>query len=143
MSTLITEPMPWTAKVQTPCRVFDPELWFADDPEQVAQAQSLCGQCPLQVACLSGALERREPWGVWGGELFEDGAPVARKRRPGRPRKDDDLARHAAEQALAARLTQYAQAAPHSDLDLELDLLVACTAEESTDAGPRGGGVAV
>ena len=26
--------------------------------------------------CLEGALERREPWGVWGGELFIGGDGV-------------------------------------------------------------------
>ncbi len=36
--------------------------------------------------CLAGALERREPWGVWGGELFVSGVVVARKRPRGRPR---------------------------------------------------------
>ncbi|CAM5326708.1 WhiB family transcriptional regulator [Streptomyces tanashiensis] len=32
--------------------------------------------------------ERREPWGVWGGELFVQGVVVARKRPRGRPRKN-------------------------------------------------------
>jgi WhiB family transcriptional regulator, redox-sensing transcriptional regulator len=90
----------------TPCRSNDPELWFAERPDEVAFAQTLCGGCAVRVACLAGALERREPWGVWGGELFERGQVVARKRRPGRPRKDDHLDRHAAEAALAARLAE-------------------------------------
>ena len=38
--------------------------------------------------CLEGALERREPWGVWGGEIFDAGHVIARKRARGRPRKD-------------------------------------------------------
>ena len=42
---------------------------------------------PDPEACLAGALERREPWGVWGGELFIAGVVVARKRPRGRPRK--------------------------------------------------------
>ncbi len=94
--------------VDVACRTHDAELWFAETPDGVAQAQQLCRTCPLQAACLAGALERREPWGVWGGELFERGVPIARKRRPGRPRKDDDLDRHAAEQALADRLADSA-----------------------------------
>ena len=101
----------WT-DASTPCRAYDPELWFAESCEQVALAQSLCGSCDLRVACLAGALERREPWGVWGGELFEHGTVVARKRRPGRPRKDDHLDRRAAELELRTRL---------SELVLELD----------------------
>ena len=90
----------------TPCRSNDPELWFAERPAEVAFAQTLCGGCALRTACLAGALARHEPWGVWGGELFERGQVVARKRRPGRPRKDDHLDRHAAEIALAARLVE-------------------------------------
>ena len=43
---------------------------------------------PLIEACLAGAKERREPWGVWGGELFVQGVVVARKRPRGRPRKN-------------------------------------------------------
>ena len=63
-----------------PCRENDAELWFADTPDGVEFAKALCGTCPARDVCLSGALDRREPWGVWGGELFVQGAIVARKR---------------------------------------------------------------
>ncbi|KAF0833555.1 WhiB family redox-sensing transcriptional regulator [Ornithinibacter aureus] len=72
-----------------PCRENDAELWFADTPDGVEFAKALCGTCPARDVCLSGALDRREPWGVWGGELFVQGAIVARKRPRGRPRKTD------------------------------------------------------
>ena len=77
-----------------PCRNFDPDLWFSDSPADLELAKSLCGGCPLRVECLAGAVERQEPWGVWGGEIFEHGQVVARKRPRGRPRKED-LARDA------------------------------------------------
>ncbi len=70
-----------------PCRAEDPELWFADKPDQLEVAKRLCGGCPLRDACLAGALDRGEPWGVWGGEIFERGVVIARKRPRGRPRK--------------------------------------------------------
>ena len=70
-----------------PCRVNDPELWFAELPQDVEAAKALCRDCPLLVECLQGALERAEPWGVWGGELVLAGEVVARKRPRGRPRK--------------------------------------------------------
>jgi len=70
-----------------PCGEFDADLWFAERPEQVDVAKVLCGLCPLREECLAGALERREPWGVWGGQLFLDGAVIASKRGRGRPRK--------------------------------------------------------
>src|SRR5215470_5479657 len=67
----------------------DPELFFAESPDDVKAAKALCRECPARAACLAGALGRREPWGVWGGELFLRGAIVPRKRPRGRPRKTD------------------------------------------------------
>lgn len=72
-----------------PCRAFDAELFFAESPADVEYAKSLCQNCPIRTACLAGALERSEPWGVWGGELFVQGVVVPRKRPRGRPRKTD------------------------------------------------------
>src|SRR5262245_55658280 len=74
---------------QLPCRVNDPELFFAESPSDVEYAKPLCQDCPVQALCLAGALERREPWGVWGGELFLQGVVIPRKRPRGRPRKND------------------------------------------------------
>src|ERR1700750_3392470 len=76
-------------EAQLACRRFDPDLWFADSPAELELAKSLCGDCPVRVECLAGAVERAEPWGVWGGEIFERGAVIARKRPRGRPRKVD------------------------------------------------------
>ncbi|MBA2445999.1 MAG: WhiB family transcriptional regulator [Nocardioidaceae bacterium] len=73
--------------IQLPCRSNDPELFFAESPADVELAKSLCQSCPLRLQCLEGALDRGEPWGVWGGELLVAGAVVARKRPRGRPRK--------------------------------------------------------
>ncbi len=72
-----------------PCRTTDPDLWFAESPADVEAAKALCVPCPLREACLAGALERREPWGVWGGQLVVAGVVVPRKRPRGRPRKVD------------------------------------------------------
>jgi WhiB family redox-sensing transcriptional regulator len=67
----------------------DPDLFFAESPDDVECAKDLCRGCPARMACLTGALERREPWGVWGGELFLRGEIVPRKRPRGRPRKHE------------------------------------------------------
>jgi WhiB family redox-sensing transcriptional regulator len=67
----------------------DPDLFFAESPEDVEFAKEMCRDCPARLACLAGALERREPWGVWGGQLFLRGEIVPRKRPRGRPRKDE------------------------------------------------------
>lgn len=69
----------------------DPELWFAESPHELERAKQLCSPCPIATACLAGALERAEPWGVWGGQIVIDGAVVARKRPRGRPRKHAPL----------------------------------------------------
>lgn len=71
----------------TPCMEEEPEMWFADTPDGVEFAKALCGTCPLKQVCLEGALARQEPWGVWGGELFDRGVVIPRKRPRGRPRK--------------------------------------------------------
>jgi WhiB family redox-sensing transcriptional regulator len=70
-----------------PCRTEKADLWFAEHPEQLGRAQALCQQCPIRAQCLAGALRRREPWGVWGGEIFERGRVIPFKRGRGRPAK--------------------------------------------------------
>ncbi len=62
-------------------------LFFSDNVIDIARAKAMCGLCPLQASCLAGALEREEPWGVWGGELLSGGRIVANKRPCGRPPK--------------------------------------------------------
>jgi len=89
----ITPPSPVTtsnvlASQRLPCST-DPELFFAESPDDVEYAKVLCQTCPGRLACLSGAMERNEPWGVWGGELFLRGEIVPRKRPRGRPRKTE------------------------------------------------------
>ncbi|MCV7260239.1 WhiB family transcriptional regulator [Mycobacterium shimoidei] len=71
-----------------PCHVGDPDLWFADSPADLERAKLLCADCPIRSQCLAAALQRAEPWGVWGGEIFDRGCVVDRKRPRGRPRKE-------------------------------------------------------
>jgi WhiB family transcriptional regulator, redox-sensing transcriptional regulator len=76
-----------------PCHSADPELFFSEESVEIAIAKSLCATCPMQRACLEGAISRAEPAGVWGGELFDNGKVIAAKRGVGRPRihtQDDD-----------------------------------------------------
>ncbi|HET9898179.1 MAG TPA: WhiB family transcriptional regulator [Streptosporangiaceae bacterium] len=83
-----TEPSGVVGGLALPC-ASDPDLFFAESPDDVELAKSLCRGCPVRAKCLAGAVERREPWGVWGGELFIRGEIVPRKRARGRPRKDE------------------------------------------------------
>lgn len=60
-------------------------LFFSDDLVDIARAKAICARCALSASCLQGALDRAEPWGVWGGELLENGVIVVNKRPRGRP----------------------------------------------------------
>lgn len=63
------------------------ELFFSEQLDDIAAAKEICTGCPVQTPCLDGALQRREPWGVWGGQLFFNGKVLAQKRKRGRPPK--------------------------------------------------------
>ena len=69
-----------------PCRRETPQLWFSDLPADLELAKAYCQPCPVRRVCLAGAAERREPYGVWGGEIFARGAIITEKRPRGRPR---------------------------------------------------------
>jgi WhiB family redox-sensing transcriptional regulator len=85
----LLDPLSADCPEDLPCRVQDRELWFAEKPEHLERAKQFCRQCPALYACLRGALDRGEPCGVWGGEIFVGGVIVAHKRGRGRPRKTD------------------------------------------------------
>ncbi len=62
-------------------------LFFSDHVLDIARAKAICAKCALVESCLDEAIEREEPWGVWGGELLSGGRIVANKRPGGRPPK--------------------------------------------------------
>jgi WhiB family redox-sensing transcriptional regulator len=70
---------------ELPCRRQNTHLWFSDLPAELRLAKAYCQPCPLRRVCLAGAVERHEPHGVWGGEIFARGAIIAEKKPPGRP----------------------------------------------------------
>ena len=77
---------------QLPCHTTDPELFFSETQRELDLAKRICGPCPLKAECLTGAIARSEPCGVWGGEIFDRGVVVPAKRMPGRPRKNSPAA---------------------------------------------------
>ena len=90
------EPKSWEAKAR--CRDGSgalTHLFFSEELQDIAAAKRICAECPVIEDCLAGALARREPWGVWGGQLFRNGRILATKRRRGRPpkvaRPEDEL----------------------------------------------------
>jgi WhiB family redox-sensing transcriptional regulator len=78
---------PTVPRQALPCHAGDPDLWFADTPAELELAKTLCTSCPVRRQCLAAALERAEPWGVWGGEILDRGSVLSFKRPRGRPRK--------------------------------------------------------
>ncbi len=75
--------------LEQPCRIHDPDLWFAESPADLERAKQLCGGCPVRAECLAAAVARHESCGVWGGEIFQHGAVLTRKRPRGRPRRNE------------------------------------------------------
>ena len=39
----------------------------SNDYKEVQKFKELCAECPIRMACLSTALDRKERWGTWGG----------------------------------------------------------------------------
>jgi len=62
-------------------------VFFSEELQDIARAKAICAGCPVLAECLEGAIVRREPWGVWGGQLFRNGRVLTTKRRRGRPPK--------------------------------------------------------
>ena len=58
-------------------------LFFSEALDDIARAKAFCAGCDVREACLEAAVARREPWGVWGGELLVNGRVIANKRRRG------------------------------------------------------------
>ncbi|MGP5267547.1 WhiB family transcriptional regulator [Brachybacterium alimentarium] len=82
-----------TAAHMLPCHDTDAaDLFFSERHADLEQAKSLCTGCPLLEECRQGALDREEPWGVWGGAIFDAGRIIAVKRGRGRPRKNPQQA---------------------------------------------------
>lgn len=70
----------WQA--QAACRGMGTAAWFPSQGERGADAQAVCGRCPVTAACLAAALANSSTghdYGIWGGT-------TARERRAMRRR---------------------------------------------------------
>jgi WhiB family redox-sensing transcriptional regulator len=75
-----------------PARCSDPRgsltgLFFSENPVDILRAKAICMRCEARERCLEAAIERGEPWGVWGGQQLLDGEVVIDRRGRGRPRR--------------------------------------------------------
>ncbi len=61
------------------------DTFFSDEPVDITEAKLICESCRVLERCLEAALDREEQFGVWGGQLFINGAIHQTKRGRGRP----------------------------------------------------------
>jgi WhiB family redox-sensing transcriptional regulator len=66
------------------CRDEDPEMFFPTRRDQEAAPRAVCKSCPVQVECLSWALDNSESYGVWGGYTEEERKPMRGARHRAR-----------------------------------------------------------
>jgi WhiB family transcriptional regulator, redox-sensing transcriptional regulator len=64
----------------------DPDVFDPTDQDALAEAQTVCAGCGVRALCLALGVNRGE-WGVWGGVLLENGKPIEKVKRRGRPKK--------------------------------------------------------
>ena len=86
MLTQLTGQEAWRNRAR--CATVDGELaatFYSEELQDIAVAKRICAECPVMAPCLEGAIERQEPFGVWGGQLFLNGKVLMQKRRRGRP----------------------------------------------------------
>lgn len=61
----ILRPPEWMS--QGLCRQVDADLFFPEKGGGTKDAKAVCFRCPFRQECLDYALDREEPYGVWGG----------------------------------------------------------------------------
>lgn len=52
----------------TPCRTYDRDVWFSEDPWDQLEAVQLCHTCPIEQTCRP--MGTGEIHGVWGGVIY-------------------------------------------------------------------------
>lgn len=70
------------------CRQYNGDDWFPErgDPVTGRQAKRICAGCDVINQCAAYALDRREPYGVWGGLTAADRTQILRARARARRR---------------------------------------------------------
>ena len=80
-------PTPRSPALTWSCADYDhPGVFDPIDQDDLAEAQAVCAGCGVRALCLALGVDRGE-WGVWGGVLLENGKPIEKVKRRGRPKK--------------------------------------------------------
>lgn len=58
----------------------DPEIFFPETSGTPHLAKAVCRRCPVRATCLTTALRRNEPIGVWGGLTARERRKLATRR---------------------------------------------------------------
>jgi WhiB family redox-sensing transcriptional regulator len=65
----VSNEIDWTEGL---CTQTDPDIFFPElgDGTGAYAAKTVCASCKLVVPCLTGAIERNEEFGIWGGANY-------------------------------------------------------------------------
>lgn len=73
----------WDWQLAAACRGMDVDAFYHPPRERnrrrerrIAQAKTICDQCPVITQCRRHALEAREPYGIWGGLSEQERADI-------------------------------------------------------------------
>lgn len=82
-------PTPRSEALEWRCQGYhNPDVFDPRDDDALAEAQQVCAGCEVRELCFALGVSRDE-WGVWGGVLLENGSPIDKVKRRGRPKKVD------------------------------------------------------
>lgn len=83
LDTTIPEPKladgPWWTRAN--CRGIDTEQFYSENVNSSRSVRLVCGQCAVREICLMDALERNEPYGIWGGLTPKERHSLSKRRR--------------------------------------------------------------
>ncbi|MFE7868813.1 WhiB family transcriptional regulator [Micromonospora humida] len=79
---LVIDALPaWHA--QANCRGTDTDEFYPDKGGTTRTAKRICARCTVQAECRQDAIDRREPFGVWGGLSERERRQVRRQASTG------------------------------------------------------------
>ncbi|WP_134740023.1 WhiB family transcriptional regulator [Nocardioides sp. 503] len=61
------------------CAQVDPDGMFPEQGGNPAALKAVCARCPVVTPCLDHALDRQEPYGIWGGRSAAERRRILRK----------------------------------------------------------------
>ena len=73
--------IPGTWAAEAVCAQSDPEIFFPDKGQSYGIAKQICRVCPVQVQCLTFALDNGETHGIWGGTTHNDRRAMGYRHR--------------------------------------------------------------